>query len=118
MKKYFSKFLKAFEITHQISRVSPDSGDIIDLIYYPCGSNKEKTQKIEGVVLSTKNSGTRESFMIHRASKGIKISQIFCLHSPNILEKKKKGAIKKKRSKLYFMEQIKKKLSLKNKNFK
>ncbi len=54
MKKYFSKFLKAFEITHQISRVSPDSGDIIDLIYYPCGSNKKKLRKLKGLFLAQK----------------------------------------------------------------
>ncbi len=64
---------------------------------------KERVQVFQGIVISRKGGGTRESFTVRKISGGIGVERVFPLHSPNIakLEVVKHGKVR--RAKLYYL---------------
>ncbi|HEY2934077.1 MAG TPA: 50S ribosomal protein L19 [Acidobacteriota bacterium] len=69
--------------------------------------DKFRIQAFEGVVISRKGTGPRESFTVRKISFGYGVERIFPLYSPVIesIEVVKKGRVR--RAKLYFLRERK-----------
>lgn len=78
-------------------------GDTIDVAYRIEEGGKTRVQKFRGIVIATKNSGSRKTFTVRKISSGIGVERIFPVNSPNIagIEMIKSTDVKK--SKLYYM---------------
>jgi len=93
-------------------------GDTVKVYYRIKEGEKERTQIFEGVVISKRGDGTRETFTVRKLSFGIGIERIFPINSPKIekIEVVKEG--RARRNKLYFLrglssKRMKKKVSTK-----
>ena len=62
-----------------------------------------KSQTFEGLVISRKNGGIRETFTVRKISYGVGVEKTFMLHSPQIesIEVVRRGDVR--RAKLYYM---------------
>ena len=65
----------------------------------------ERIQAFEGVVLTFKNGGLRETFTVRKVSFGVGVERIFPLHSPRIESVKliRRGKVRK--AKLYYLRE-------------
>lgn len=65
--------------------------------------DKERIQPFEGVVISRKGSGIKETFIVRKISFGIGVERIFPVHSPTIekIEVIRRGVVR--RAKLYYL---------------
>ena len=63
-----------------------------------------KSQSFEGLVISRKNGGLRETFTVRKISYGVGVEKTFMLHSPQIesIEVVRRGSVR--RAKLYYMK--------------
>lgn len=68
--------------------------------------DKERIQAFEGVVISKKNGGIRETFTVRKDSNGVGVERTFPLHSPLVanVEVVRKGA--PRRAKLYYVRDL------------
>ncbi len=78
-------------------------GDTVRVHVKVVEGDKERIQPFEGIVISKKGSGIRETFIVRKVSFGVGVERIFPTHSPSIekIEVLKKGAIR--RAKLYYL---------------
>lgn len=78
-------------------------GDAVRLSVKVVEGDKERLQPFEGVVISRKGSGVRETFIVRKISFGVGVERIFPVHSPSIekIEVLKKGDVRK--AKLYYL---------------
>ncbi|QGZ97383.1 50S ribosomal protein L19 [Mycoplasma sp. NEAQ87857] len=85
-----------------------------DLVEFQTGDNvkvhvriregeKERIQIFEGLVISKKESGSRETFTVRKMSYGIGVERTFPLHSPLIAHIEVVRSNKVRRKRLYFM---------------
>ncbi len=65
--------------------------------------DKERLQAFEGVVISRKHGGVRETFTVRKISYGVGVERTFPLHSPRVdrIEVIQHGAVR--RAKLYYL---------------
>lgn len=79
-------------------------GDTVRIHVKVVEGDKERLQPFEGVVISRRGSGIRETFMVRKISYGVGVERIFPVHSPSIdrLEVLKQGDVK--RAKLYYLK--------------
>jgi large subunit ribosomal protein L19 len=84
-------------------------GDFIKIEYYIFEENKKKIQFSEGLIINAKNIGAKKTFTLKQNILNIDLEQIFCLYSPNIISIIRKYSYKLKRSKLFFIKNIKNK---------
>ncbi|MGZ9756761.1 50S ribosomal protein L19 [Mycoplasma sp. 4423] len=64
---------------------------------------KERIQVFEGLVISKKESGTRESFTVRKISYGIGVERTFPVHSPLIAHIEVVRSNKVRRKRLFYM---------------
>ena len=78
-------------------------GDTIRVHVKVVEGDKERLQPFEGLVISRKGSGIRETFIIRKISFGVGVERILPVHSPSIdkIEVLKHGDVKK--AKLYYI---------------
>ncbi len=69
-------------------------------------SNKERSQKYQGVVIGRSGGGINETFTVRKISNGIGVERIFPIHSPklNSIEKIRTGKVR--RAKLYYLRKL------------
>jgi large subunit ribosomal protein L19 len=82
------------------------AGDTLKVHVRVIEGSKERIQMFQGVVLSRRGGGTRESFTVRKISGGIGVERVFPLHSPSIdkLEVIRRGKVR--RSKLYYLRAL------------
>ena len=78
-------------------------GDTVRVYVKVVEGNRERLQAFEGVVISRKHGGLRETFTVRRVSYGVGVERVFPLHSPNVADVKVVRYGKVRRSKLYYL---------------
>ncbi|WP_026487240.1 50S ribosomal protein L19 [Caldanaerobius polysaccharolyticus] len=78
-------------------------GDTVRVNVKVIEGNRERIQAYEGIVISKKGEGLRETFTVRRVSYGVGVERTFLLHSPRIssIEVVKRGKVR--RAKLYYL---------------
>jgi large subunit ribosomal protein L19 len=100
-----SKFLKPLTIAGSKTN-NIEVGDIIRLGYLIPEGEKERTQYYEGLIISKNNRNLGKSFTLRRTVAGIGVEQIFLVNSPKIVSITKKQSSKVRRSKLYYIRNL------------
>lgn len=72
---------------------------------------KERVQIIEGVVISKKHGGSRETFTVRKISFGVGVERTFPLHSPKVGKVEVVRHAKVRRAKLYYLRDLQGKAS-------
>lgn len=80
-------------------------GDSVKVHVKVVEGGRERVQVFEGIVLSRRGSGTRETFTVRKISAGIGVERTFPLHSPRIgkIEVVRYGKVR--RAKLYYLRE-------------
>jgi large subunit ribosomal protein L19 len=73
--------------------------------------NKERVQFYEGTILAKKNSSINTTITVRKILQGIGIERIFLIHSPKIDSINVLNSSKVRRSKLYYLRNLKGKAS-------
>lgn len=78
-------------------------GDTVRVKIKVIEGDKERLQPYEGVVISRRGGGTRETFTVRKISHGVGVERILPLHSPMIeeIEVVKEGKVRG--AKLYYL---------------
>ena len=79
------------------------AGDTVKVHVKVVEGNRERIQVFQGVVISRRGDGIRESFTVRKLSFGVGVERIFPLHSPIIdkIERVIRGDVR--RAKLYYL---------------
>ncbi len=80
--------------------------------------NKERVQFYEGTVIAKKNSSINTTITVRKTLQGIAIERIFLIHSPKIDSITILRSSKVRRSKLYYLRNLKGKASRLKQTFK
>ena len=82
------------------------AGDTVKVHVRVVEGSKERIQVFQGVVLSRRGGGTRESFTVRKISSSIGVERIFPLHSPNVdkIEVIRRGKVR--RAKLFYLRDL------------
>lgn len=92
------------------------SGDAVRVNVKVKEGNKERTQSFEGVVIRIKGAGVHKTLTVRRIGVlGIGVERVFPLSSPSVesIVSLRKGKVR--RSKLYYLRNIKGKMRIKQK---
>jgi len=93
----------------QLRHDAPDFrvGDSIKVYIRIVEGNKERVQVFEGVVIRRKAGGMGASYTVRKVSHGVGVEKTFALHSPRIekIELVTRGKVR--RSKLYYLRDLK-----------
>jgi large subunit ribosomal protein L19 len=78
-------------------------GDTVRAYVKVVEGDKERLQPYEGVVISRKGAGIRETFIVRKISFGVGVERIFPVHSPSIerIDILKRGDVSQ--AKLYYL---------------
>src|SRR5210317_268144 len=106
---------KAIDNLHQ-NFIKPDMpkiqiGDTVKLGVKIIEGNKERVQFYEGTVIAKKNSSINTTITVRKVLQGIGIERIFLIHSPKIDSITVLRSSKVRRSKLYYLRNLKGKAS-------
>lgn len=82
------------------------AGDTVNVHYRVREGEKERIQQYEGVVLNERGSGANKTFTVRKISNNVGVERIFPLYSPFIakIEVKKRGSVR--RSKLFYLREL------------
>ncbi len=82
------------------------SGDTIRVHVRVKEGDKERIQIFQGVVISRRGGGTRETFTVRKMSGSVGVERIFPLHSPIVdkIEVMRRGKVR--RAKLYYLRDL------------
>jgi len=82
------------------------AGDTVKIHVRVVEGSKERIQIFQGVVISRRGGGTRETFTVRKISGGIGVERVFPLHSPVIdkIEVMRLGKVR--RAKLYYLRNL------------
>jgi large subunit ribosomal protein L19 len=83
------------------------SGDTVRVHVKIREGDKERTQVFEGVVIRRRNGGASGSFTVRKISYGVGVERIFPVESPSVakVEIKSRGHVR--RSRLYYLRELK-----------
>jgi large subunit ribosomal protein L19 len=106
---------KAIDNLHQ-NFIKPDIpkiqiGDTLKLGVKIIEGNKERVQFYEGTVLAKKNSSINTTITVRKVLQGIGVERIFLIHSPKVDSIQLLRSSKVRRSKLYYLRNLKGKAS-------
>jgi len=87
-------------------KASIEIGDLIRIGYTISEGEKERIQYYEGLIIAINNKGLGKSFVLRRTVQGIGIEQIFVFNSPKLVSIVKKQSSKVRRSKLYYIRNL------------
>jgi large subunit ribosomal protein L19 len=87
------------------------AGNEIKVYYRVIEGGKERIQVYEGTVIAIKNSGISKTITVRKNSYGIAVERIFPIHSKLIQKIEIKKYTKVRRAKLYYLRELKGKLS-------
>jgi len=82
------------------------AGDTVRVHVRVVEGDKERIQVFQGIVISRRGGGTRESFTVRKMSGAIGVERVFPLHSPvlNKIEVLRRGKVR--RAKLYYLRDL------------
>ena len=69
--------------------------------------NKERTQFYEGTVIAKKNSSINTTITVRKVLQGIGVERVFLIHSPKVDSIQVLRSSKVRRSKLYYLRNLK-----------
>ena len=81
-------------------------GDTVKVFVKIKEGDKQRIQAYEGVVISRKNGGIRETFTVRRISYGVGVERTFPIHSPIIDHVEVTRKAKARRAKLYYIRAL------------
>lgn len=81
----------------------PNIGDVVRLAVEIKEGQKERVQKVQGLVIATNNCGIRKTFTIRSFLQVGGIERIYSLHAPCLKEIETIKQSKIRRSKLYYL---------------
>ena len=93
-------------------------GDNVRLGIKIIEGNKERIQFYEGTIIAKKNSSINTTITVRKILQGVGIERIFLIHSPKIDSITVLRSSKVRRSKLYYLRQLKGKASRLKQTFK
>ncbi len=99
--------IELVEKTQMTERPAMKAGDTVRVHVRVREGDKERIQIFEGVVIGLHRGGTRASFTVRKVSFGQGVERIFPLHSPIIQKVEVVRAAKVRRSKLYYLRDLK-----------
>ena len=73
--------------------------------------NKERVQYYEGIIIAKKNSSINTTITVRKVLQGIGVERVFLIHSPKIDSIQVLRSSKVRRSKLYYLRNLKGKAS-------
>jgi len=92
-----------------MKRDIPDTpiGATVKVYYKITEGDKERVQIYEGVVIARRRASLRSSITVRKVTAGVGIERVFPLHSPKVdkIEVTRLGRIR--RSKLYYLRELK-----------
>ena len=100
--------LQQLEKSYQKTDVDPFRvGDTVRVHMRVVEGDKERVQVFQGVVIRRRGAGTGESFTVRKVSYGVGVERMFPLHSPRIekVEVVRSGRVR--RSRLYYLRDLK-----------
>ncbi len=80
--------------------------------------NKERVQFYEGTIIAKKNSSINTTITVRKVLQGVGIERVFLIHSPKIDSIKVLSSAKVRRSKLYYLRNLRGKASRLKQSFK
>jgi len=82
-------------------------GDTLKVYVKIKEGDKERVQLFQGTVIARNGGGMAESFTVRKVSAGVGVERVFPIHSPNVakIEMIRKGKVR--RSKLYYLRDLK-----------
>ena len=86
-------------------------GDTVKLGVKIIEGNKERVQFYEGTILAKKNSSINTTITVRKTLQGIGVERIFLIHSPKVDSITVLRSSKVRRSKLYYLRNLKGKAS-------
>ncbi|MBN1164195.1 MAG: 50S ribosomal protein L19 [Candidatus Krumholzibacteriota bacterium] len=69
--------------------------------------NRERIQIFQGIVIQRRGAGIGETVTVRKVSQGVGVERVFPLHSPNLARIKVLRPGRVRRSKLYYLRQLK-----------
>jgi large subunit ribosomal protein L19 len=98
------KLVEATQMRTDIPAFRP--GDTVNVHVRVVEGDKERIQQFQGVVISKRGSGMRETFTVRKISDGVGVERIFPAHSPRIakIELVKEGKVR--RAKLFYLRKL------------
>ena len=96
-----SELVEAPALKTDVPRFGP--GDNVKVNVRVVEGNRERVQTFQGVVISRRGGGIRETFTVRKISFGVGVERTFPVHSPSIasIEVVSRGDVR--RSKLYYL---------------
>lgn len=81
-------------------------GDTVKVHFRVVEGDKERIQDFEGIVISRRGGGLKETFTVRKISSGIGVERIFPIHSPRIAKIELVRGGRVRRAKLFYLRSL------------
>ena len=97
--------IETVEKAQMTERPAMKSGDTVKVHVKVKEGEKERIQVFQGLVISRRGGGVRETFTVRKVSQGIGVERTFPVHSPVLdrIEVERHGQVR--RAKLYYLRE-------------